>query len=312
MIDKNSKIYTFYKLTFPNNMVYVGMTRQKVEDRWSKGRGYSGQSFYSDILKYDWDNIKKETTSDLTRDEARQMERAAIKYYTEQERCYNISKGGECGGDKVCEFEYNGKIYNSEELAKLSKYDLTGHDITTRINDHGLTIEEALNRPKIDKNQTVEYKGRQMTFKELSDISPAHIPASVICTRINHRKWDIDRAITQPTDVKKQPFGVTGYKYDYHGKKYSMYELWQMRKIKELSQAVIQNRINHHGWDIDRALSTPLKEYNVKYVYNGSEYTVKELIKFAKSDKLTIQTLRSRLNNGWDVQKALDTPSSKK
>lgn len=33
MIDKNSKIYTFYKLTFPNNMVYVGMTRQKVEDR---------------------------------------------------------------------------------------------------------------------------------------------------------------------------------------------------------------------------------------------------------------------------------------
>lgn len=360
MIDKDSKIYTFYKLIFPNDKVYVGMTWQKVEERWSNGKGYKTQPLYREILKYGWDNIRKETIPNLTRDEARKMEQDGIKYYTNQGRCYNLSKGGECGGDKVCEFEYNGEVYNSEELARLSNCNLTGHDITTRINGRGKSIEEALNKPKIKKNQTVEYKGKMMTFKELSKISPTHVTPSAIATRINHHGWDVERAIMQPMNVKLQPFGVTGYKYNYNGKEYSMYELWQMRKIDNLSQAIIQNRINCCHWDIDKALSTPVKGRNVLFEYNGNmytstelekickipgvtrqtindriqggwsvekaittpiinvgaklyryhnkEYTLKELIKFAKYDSLSINTLRNRIKKGWDIQEALDTP----
>ena len=50
--------YSVYKHTFPNGKVYIGITSQKPEDRWSKGKGYQRQPLiYNAINKYGWDNI---------------------------------------------------------------------------------------------------------------------------------------------------------------------------------------------------------------------------------------------------------------
>jgi len=52
--------YKIYKLTFPDDKVYIGQTRRNPEDRWIKGAGYKKQEkVYQAILKFGWDNIKK-------------------------------------------------------------------------------------------------------------------------------------------------------------------------------------------------------------------------------------------------------------
>ena len=52
-------VYTIYMHQCPNKKRYVGMTSTSLYDRWKKGTGYIyNSSFYSDIQKYGWDNIK--------------------------------------------------------------------------------------------------------------------------------------------------------------------------------------------------------------------------------------------------------------
>lgn len=55
------KIYSVYLFTFPNGKKYCGQTSQEVERRWAHGQGYKKCPLvYKAILKYGWDNIKKE------------------------------------------------------------------------------------------------------------------------------------------------------------------------------------------------------------------------------------------------------------
>ena len=52
-------VYKHYNLI--NGEVYIGITSQKPEDRWSKGLGYyNHKKFYAAIKKYGWDNFSHE------------------------------------------------------------------------------------------------------------------------------------------------------------------------------------------------------------------------------------------------------------
>lgn len=81
-----------------NNKVYIGQTKQKIENRWRHGEGYKQcTAFYSAIQKYGWDNFEHIILeTNLTLEQANQLEEYYINFYnsTNKEKGYNISKGG--------------------------------------------------------------------------------------------------------------------------------------------------------------------------------------------------------------------------
>lgn len=93
--------YTVYKHTTPNGKVYIGITKQKPEQRWHNGHGYKkNEHFYSAILKYGWENIKHEIVENgLTKQQACDLEIKLIAKYdsTNRDKGYNNSTGGEYG-----------------------------------------------------------------------------------------------------------------------------------------------------------------------------------------------------------------------
>ena len=94
-MDKNYKVY---KHTFPNEKVYIGITKQIPEKRWLWGYGYNCNSYMQNAInKYGWNNIKHEILFDnLTKEEAEQKEIELIAFYKSNQRKfgYNIANGG--------------------------------------------------------------------------------------------------------------------------------------------------------------------------------------------------------------------------
>lgn len=81
-----------------NGKVYIGQTKQNVEQRWRKGEGYiSSSHFYSAIQKYGWDNFEHIILhTNLTSIEADYFETQYIKEYdaTNPKKGYNLRTGG--------------------------------------------------------------------------------------------------------------------------------------------------------------------------------------------------------------------------
>ena len=111
--------FTIYKHVCPNGKVYIGQTSVKPESRWQKGRHYKGSPyFYNAILKYGWDNIEHIILyENLTKEEANKIEIELIQLYQDQNKSYNIHKGG--GGDKP-HYMY-GRVTTEETRKKMSE-----------------------------------------------------------------------------------------------------------------------------------------------------------------------------------------------
>lgn len=91
--------YKVYMHTSPSGKRYVGITCQKINQRWSNGAGYKGSVlFYSAIKKYGWNNISHEILHDgLSEDEAKTKEVELIALYQSNDRRYgyNLTAGGD-------------------------------------------------------------------------------------------------------------------------------------------------------------------------------------------------------------------------
>ena len=94
--------YKVYIHIFPNNKVYIGITRNRTDIRWANGKGYKSQKVMSNAInKYGWKNIEhKVLYENLTKEEAEQKEIELIAFYkSNQRKCgYNIENGGNCVG----------------------------------------------------------------------------------------------------------------------------------------------------------------------------------------------------------------------
>lgn len=95
---KNKK-FIVYIHTTPSNKKYIGITSRTPERRWCNGHGYkTNKHFYNSIVKYGWDNIRREIVAhSLTLEEATSLEKKLI---LEHLSCnplygYNCTKGGE-------------------------------------------------------------------------------------------------------------------------------------------------------------------------------------------------------------------------
>ncbi len=105
--------YTVYMHIFPNNKVYIGITKMNIKKRWLNGKGYkTSKKLNYAIQKYGWENVNhKILYEDLTKEEAEQKEIELIAQYhsTNDKYGYNIEKGG----------NHQGKMSN-ETKEKLS------------------------------------------------------------------------------------------------------------------------------------------------------------------------------------------------
>lgn len=85
--------------TSPSGKRYVGITKQKPEQRWGKGKNYKNNSYFTGAIeKYGWDNFKHEILFEVdSLEEAKVLEIETIAKYHSDERefGYNLSKGGE-------------------------------------------------------------------------------------------------------------------------------------------------------------------------------------------------------------------------
>ena len=88
--------YFVYRHTTPSGKVYIGITCQKLSQRWANGKGYRGQRLFANsIQKYGWDNIKHEVLFEgLTKSEAEQKEIELISKYKAKGISLNSAMGG--------------------------------------------------------------------------------------------------------------------------------------------------------------------------------------------------------------------------
>lgn len=107
--------YCVYKHISPCGKIYIGTTKQIPQLRWGKnGNGYKKQpAFYNDILKYGWENIRHEILeTELTKNEAENMERYYISIYKSNNALYGYNKSS--GGIDTTTFnkEHNLNVSN--------------------------------------------------------------------------------------------------------------------------------------------------------------------------------------------------------
>lgn len=110
-----------YKHTSPSGKVYVGITKQKPNNRWRNGTGYARTDNHQPLIanaikKYGWDNFTHSIiSSDLTLEEALKVESYNIKFYKSLGISYNITDGGE---------GWEGCKHTPETIEKLRKIKL--------------------------------------------------------------------------------------------------------------------------------------------------------------------------------------------
>lgn len=120
--------FTVYAHVFPNNKVYVGITKQTTEARWKNGKGYgkSQPLIRKAINKYGWNNVRHVILfNSLTKEEACRIEQHYIhdlRLY-DTENGYNTCLGGEA--NSPCE-------QVREKIAKSTKEMWANDDYRSR------------------------------------------------------------------------------------------------------------------------------------------------------------------------------------
>lgn len=91
-------MYTIYCHTFPHGKMYVGLTKQKLTDRFKAGQGYrTCPRMNHAIQKWGWENIDHDILAEIeTLEEAERLEQYLIAWFksADYNYGYNVSVGG--------------------------------------------------------------------------------------------------------------------------------------------------------------------------------------------------------------------------
>ena len=145
--------YVVYKHVFPNQKIYIGITRRIPEIRWGYGgNGYRDNAqMWNAIKKYGWENIEHIILyENKTEEEASQIEQQLIAEYKSNQRefGYNIQKGGTSGSSYYFDEEYMVELFqngmNLQEIARqIGCCSRTASEILRR---NGIETEEIRRR----------------------------------------------------------------------------------------------------------------------------------------------------------------------
>ena len=164
--------FCVYKHTSPSGKVYIGITGQKPERRWQRGKAYGENlHFFAAIQKYGWDNFKHEILfENLTKEEAEAKEIELIAQYNSTDRAYgyNISSGG-------------GINFPSEEGKQRLRELWTGHvfsdDVRQKISQ---TQKGKIISAETRAKMSASHKGKKMSLETLLKVNEAKHKA-VLC-----------------------------------------------------------------------------------------------------------------------------------
>lgn len=89
----------------------------------------------------------------------------------------------------------------------------------------------------------------------------------------------------------------------------SLVDLFRAVKPPGMNYMCLRRRLAS-GWDIDRAISTPVATHSIKsFEYKGLVFkTVMELYRTLKPVDMSYMCFRNRLGSGWDIERAISTP----
>ena len=137
---------------------YIGITRRDPEKRWSGGKGYGNNRYFSRaIKKYGWNNFTHEILyTDLSKEEAEKTEVRLISKYqtTDHNKGYNIEHGGNA----------TGKI--SDETKELIRQKMIGRVISE---------EAKLKNSIAHKGKPSNRKGCKMTPEQIEVNRVSHL-----------------------------------------------------------------------------------------------------------------------------------------
>lgn len=112
-----------YKVIFPNNKIYIGITNKSLEQRKSKHYNrvtkYSKFKFHNALRKHQGQEVWEEFCSTKTWLDACEMEKQLIKYFDSCNNGYNSTSGGE-GNYNPCK-EVRQKMSSWQKGKKKSK-----------------------------------------------------------------------------------------------------------------------------------------------------------------------------------------------
>lgn len=226
-------------------------------------------------------------------------------------------------------YMFNGETHTLSELSKISGI---GDNIIRARIKAGWSVEKAVSEKEIAKNVALKsyyiYKDKRLTIAEIAKIS--EMDEKLVRKRI-HLGWDIEKIINTKPKIKKNYEQLKeGLTIDY------------ICVASGMSKSTVISRLNQ-GWDIKSIMETSQTGPN-KHLYKGELLTVKEISEksgmshktihtriekdFEKTETrrelyngrlLTINELSKinnipanqiwlRLDSGWSVEKAVETP----
>ena len=116
-------VYSVYMHTSPSGKRYIGITKQKPEARWRKGKAYQNNSYFTHAInKYGWENFQHEVLYEVDNlEDAKKLEIELIAKYRSDERNfgYNITKGGDPCNRGLTEEER--KLHQRESIKNWEK-----------------------------------------------------------------------------------------------------------------------------------------------------------------------------------------------
>jgi hypothetical protein len=188
--------YTVYKHIFPNNKIYIGITKRKPQYRWNNGNGYKSCPLMNKAInKYGWKNVKHEILfTNLTKEQAEEKEIQLIKEYKCNNRKYgyNIENGGNCCGTHSEETKRKigakskgnkyclGRHISKEHIQKLHEGRIKKYKETGIYGAQGYKHTEEYKKKMsqkltgIKRNETTKKKLSEIAKKRVGDKNPMY------------------------------------------------------------------------------------------------------------------------------------------
>lgn len=160
-----------------NGKKYIGITKNKPEERWQNGHGYKRQAFYNAIQKYGWDNFEHLILfENISKDEACKKEIELISEYnsTDKRYGYNISHGGEDGHNELWE---NEEYYNKQAKERKERWENKEFR-----EHHSEAMKIAMNKDSYKEKQSEGTKtDGKMDFLMKFIVSQLYVLKQVLC-----------------------------------------------------------------------------------------------------------------------------------
>lgn len=207
--------YTVYEHVFPNGKKYIGITVQKVQNRWRNGKGYKANDhLINAISKYGWGSVQHNiiiTGLSKAAAELKEKELIAAHKTNDKRYGYNIQEGGQ-----ACD------IVREETRKKISianSKNRTGADNSFYGKKHTEETKNKMRDIKLGTHQTAELIKKRANAQKIR-VCQLNVEGSVI------KVWDSAKdagealsvsntAITACCKKQKYRHKAAGYKWEY-------------------------------------------------------------------------------------------------